>query len=89
MIFSDTLPSRPNALNAENVTDKSIKLRWSMDENSVNPIKSFHINITLVQELIHPDESSDSLKQSYETDHATKSIQVIDDYWFWNWRLSM
>ena len=60
--ISDTLPSRPTRLDAENITDTSILLRWSLDENTITPIEFFIINMTLISDLKHPDESKDALK---------------------------
>ena len=53
-------------MDAENITDTSILLRWSLDENSITPIEYFHINLTLISNLKHPDESKDALKLKTE-----------------------
>jgi hypothetical protein len=77
--FSDTLPSRPARLDAENITDTSILLRWSLDENSITPIEYFNINMTLISNLKHPDESKDALKLKTEglnDNFSTKKYKV-------------
>jgi hypothetical protein len=75
----DTLPSRPARLDAENITDTSILLRWSLDENSITPIEYFNINLTLISNLKHPDESKDALKLKTEglnDNFSTKKYKV-------------
>ena len=74
--FSDTLPTRPSRIDAENITDTSILLRWSLGENSITPIEYFNINMTLVSNLKHPAENKDALKGNFENDFTTKKFKV-------------
>ena len=75
-IFPDTLPSRPAVLDAENVTDTSFILRWSHDQNSVNPVTHYKINVTLVADLKHPEETKDHINASYNEAFETKTYQA-------------
>ena len=66
-------------MDAENITDTSILLRWSLDENSITPIEYFNINLTLISNLKHPDESKDALKLKTEglnDNFSTKKYKV-------------
>ena len=78
--FSDTLPSRPKYFNAENITEKSLLMRWTMDTNSVNPIEFYNINVTLISELDHPDEKTNNgridLYGNYRDDFESKTYKV-------------
>ena len=77
MVFSDTLPSKPARLDAENITDTSILLRWSLDTNSVNPVEYFNVNMTLISDLEHPEESKDTfLNGTYSNEYKTKRYKV-------------
>ena len=78
------MPSRPKYINAENVTDKSFSMRWSMDSNSVNPIEFYNINVTLIGELDHPDEKTNKghidLYGNYRNDFESKTYKVSAIY---------
>ena len=63
-------------MDAENITDTTMVLRWSLDENSNAPIDYFYINMTLVSNLKHPDEDKDSLSAPSENNLVTKKHKV-------------
>ena len=73
------MPSKPSRLDAENITDTSLIIRWILDNNSVNPVEYFNINMTLIGDLKHPDEAEYAIDGQYVTKSVTKRYKVDGD----------